>query len=138
MTGQINVNKIAARTGTAITVESGHVITQPGSVIQTVATGTIADTTISSASWTDTNDTLSITPQFSNSKILFIYTNHVRVNGDGDKIIGLLCKYYVKPQKKTNQHDVIITVMSNMGLEKYLTNKLNLKINHQYKCYLVV
>ncbi len=47
---------------------------------------------------------------------------------DGDKIIGLLCKSYIKPKKKPNQHDVIITVMSNMGLEKYLTNKLQLKI----------
>ena len=47
---------------------------------------------------------------------------------DGDKIIGLLCKNYVKPMKKSNQHDVIITVMSNMGLEKYLTNILKLKI----------
>ncbi len=47
---------------------------------------------------------------------------------DGDKIIGLLCKNYVKPKKESNQHDVIITVMSNMGLEKYLTNKLKLKI----------
>ena len=47
---------------------------------------------------------------------------------DGDKIIGLLCKNYVKPKKKSNEHDVIITVMSNMGLEKYLTNKLKLNI----------
>ncbi len=47
---------------------------------------------------------------------------------DGDKIIGLFCKNYIKPKKKPNQHDVIITVMSNMGLEKYLTNKLKLKI----------
>ena len=47
---------------------------------------------------------------------------------DGDKIIGLLCKSYVKPKNKSNQHDVIITVMSNMGLEKYLTKKLKLKI----------
>ena len=43
---------------------------------------------------------------------------------DGDKIIGLLCKSYIKPKKKSNQHDVIITVMSNMGLENYLTKKL--------------
>ncbi len=47
---------------------------------------------------------------------------------DGDKIIGLLCKNYVKPKKKSSQHDVIITVMSNMGLEKYLRDKLKLKI----------
>ena len=82
MTGQINVNKIAARTGTAITVESGHVITQPGSVIQTVTTGTISSTTFSSTgSWTNTNYTLSITPQFSNSKILFHSTNNIRLVG---------------------------------------------------------
>ncbi len=47
---------------------------------------------------------------------------------DGDKIIALLCKNYIKPRKKSNQHDVIITVMSNMGLEKYLKEKLKLKI----------
>ena len=35
---------------------------------------------------------------------------------------------YIKPKQKPNQHDVIITVMSNMGLEKYLINKLKLKI----------
>ncbi len=47
---------------------------------------------------------------------------------DGDKIIGLLCKNYIKPKNKPNQHDAIITVMSNMGLEKYLTDKLKLRI----------
>ena len=47
---------------------------------------------------------------------------------DGDKIIGLLCKNYIKPEKKSNQHDVIITVMSNMGLEHYLKDRLKLKI----------
>ena len=47
---------------------------------------------------------------------------------DGDKIIALLCKTYLKPKKLKNQHDVVITVMSNMGLEKYLTQKLKLKI----------
>ena len=47
---------------------------------------------------------------------------------DGDKIIALLCKYFLKPNKRQNQHDVIITVMSNMGLENYLTKKLKLKI----------
>ena len=47
---------------------------------------------------------------------------------DGDKIIALLCKNYIKPKKRFNYHDVIITVMSNMGLEKYLVDKLKLKI----------
>ena len=47
---------------------------------------------------------------------------------DGDKIIALLCKNFIKPKNKANQHDVIITIMSNMGLENYLTEKLKLKI----------
>ncbi len=46
---------------------------------------------------------------------------------DGDKIIALLCKSFLTPKNKKNQYDVIITVMSNMGLEKYLNEKLNLK-----------
>ncbi len=47
---------------------------------------------------------------------------------DGDKIIALFSKNFIKPKNKPNQHDVIITVMSNMGLEKFLTKKLKLKI----------
>ena len=48
---------------------------------------------------------------------------------DGDKIIALFCKNFIKSKKnKLKQFDVIITIMSNMGLEKYLTEKLNLKI----------
>ncbi len=47
---------------------------------------------------------------------------------DGDKIIALFCKSFIKPNNKSNQIDVIITIMSNMGLEKYLTEKLKLKI----------
>ena len=84
----LKVNNIDTQTGTTISVASGKVLTQPGSVLQVISTGTIAATTVSSAAWTDTNYTLSITPQFNNSKILFQYTNHVRVNGDGDKIRG--------------------------------------------------
>ncbi len=47
---------------------------------------------------------------------------------DGDKIIALFSKNYIKPKNKKKQYDVIVTNMSNMGLEKYLTDKLNLKI----------
>ncbi len=47
---------------------------------------------------------------------------------DGDKIIGLFCKKFIKPKNKLNKFDVIITIMSNMGLEKYLKNKLKLRI----------
>ena len=47
---------------------------------------------------------------------------------DGDKIIALFSKKLIKPKNKINQFDVIITVMSNMALENYLSNKLKLKI----------
>ncbi len=47
---------------------------------------------------------------------------------DGDKIIALFCKNFIKPKNKTKEYDVIITVMSNMALEKYLSEKLKLKI----------
>ncbi len=46
---------------------------------------------------------------------------------DGDKIIALFSKKLIKPKNKINQIDVIITVMSNMALENYLSNKLKLK-----------
>ncbi len=49
---------------------------------------------------------------------------------DGDKIIALFCKNLIKQKTNTNikNYDVIITIMSNMGLEKYLKEKLKLKI----------
>ena len=91
----LKTNTIQAATGSTINIATGTnlsgaagSIVSPGQVIQTISTGTIAATTISSAAWADTNYTLSITPKFSNSKILFQFTNHVRVNGDGDKIRG--------------------------------------------------
>ena len=47
---------------------------------------------------------------------------------DGDKIIALFSKNLIKPKNKINQIDVVITVMSNMALEEYLSNKLKLKV----------
>ena len=47
---------------------------------------------------------------------------------DGDRIIALFSKEYLKPKNKNDQIDVIITVMSNMALENYLCNNLNLKV----------
>ena len=106
----LKTNTIQAATGSTINIATGTnlsgaagSIVSPGQVIQTISTGTIAATTISSASWTDTNYTLSITPQFSNSKILFQYTNHVRVNGDGDKIRG-----GIKIKRTVSSSDTII------------------------------
>tara|TARA_Y100000768_G_scaffold377964_1_gene351812 strand:+ start:13 stop:603 length:591 start_codon:yes stop_codon:yes gene_type:complete len=79
MTGQINVNKIAARTGNTITINSGDKISgaagsiaAPGQVIQVVNAEKLDTAATNSAmpSWVDTGLTCSITPNFNNSKIL--------------------------------------------------------------------
>lgn len=69
MTGQINVNKIAARTGNTITVASGDVLQAPGHVIQTVSGETATEVNTTSTSFVDTNLTATITPKFASSKI---------------------------------------------------------------------
>ena len=68
MTGQINVNKIAARTGNTITVESGDVIHQPGTVLQTVFTASDTKHITSGSSYVEYLS-LAITPKFATSKI---------------------------------------------------------------------
>ena len=77
MTGQINVNKIAARTGNTITVNSGDKISgaagsivAPGQIIQTTQQAYTTATSISSTSYTATGLTTSITPTSASSKIL--------------------------------------------------------------------
>jgi len=72
MTGQINVNKIAARTGTTISMESGHKIMMPGSIVQTQFTRYATATTQSITASTDTvlsGFSVNITPTASNSLI---------------------------------------------------------------------
>jgi len=59
-------------------------------------------------------------------RIIVVDENGLEI--DGDKIIALFCKNFIKPKKKSKQFDVIITIMSNMGLENYLKKKLKLKI----------
>ena len=87
MTGQINVNKIAARTGTAITVESGHKIMMPGSVIQTVYGSITSSETTSSTSYVNTSLAATITPTSSSSKILVIVNAAMYANGVGTHAI---------------------------------------------------
>ena len=70
MTGQINVNKIAARTGNTITVNSGDVLSQPGSVIQVVQNTSSTLATISDDTFVSTGFAVSITPKLSTSKLL--------------------------------------------------------------------
>ena len=75
MTGQINVNKIAARSGNTITVESGDVFQAPGHVLQ-VKQAVKSDTQTTTASdFVDvTGLSVSITPSSTSSKIL-VYSN---------------------------------------------------------------
>ena len=47
---------------------------------------------------------------------------------DGDKIIALFATHLIKVKKNKSKFPVITTVMSNLGLEKYLLNKLNVKL----------
>ena len=76
MVATIKVGKIAAATGTTVNVESGHVLTQPGSVIQTVSNSNGTAFTTTSTSYVNLIS-VSITPKFSNSKILITGTMFV-------------------------------------------------------------
>ena len=88
MTGQINVNKIAARVGNTITVESGDVLQAPGHVIQVKSAAFTNVLAISSADTrTDiTNLSLSITPSSTSSKILV--NTHISYGGSDNNLYG--------------------------------------------------
>ena len=98
MTGQINVNKIGARTGTTISMESGHKLLMPGTIIQTQSMTLTSATTASSNSYTDSGLTIDITPTSATSKILvtgFVslgcdyFKNYMKVLRDGtDLAVG--------------------------------------------------
>tara|TARA_Y100000590_G_scaffold393534_1_gene471903 strand:+ start:1444 stop:2811 length:1368 start_codon:yes stop_codon:yes gene_type:complete len=47
---------------------------------------------------------------------------------DGDKILALFAKYLLKRNKTKLKKIVVSTVMSNLGLENFLKNKLNIKL----------
>ena len=70
MTGQINVNKIAARSGNTITVNSGDVLQAPGHVLQVVSGTAATETSFTASSFFATSTTVSITPTSTSSKIL--------------------------------------------------------------------
>ena len=46
---------------------------------------------------------------------------------DGDNIIALFAKYYLKT-KQLKKNTIVTTVMSNLGLEDYLKKKLRIKL----------
>ena len=77
MTGQINVNKIAARTGNTITINSGDKISgaagsivAPGQILQVVSNHYTAIGSTSSTSLVASGVLANITPKFATSKIL--------------------------------------------------------------------
>ena len=47
---------------------------------------------------------------------------------DGDKIIALFAKHLIKNKSKVSKFPVISTVMSNLGLEKFLLEELGIKL----------
>ena len=103
----IKVDTIQTRAG-AVPKASDLGLNTTGNVIQTVTTGTIALTQITSTgSWTDTNYTLSITPQFSDSKILFQSANHFRLGGSTPIRGG------VRIQRTVSSTDTIVWNSSN-------------------------
>ena len=88
MTGQINVNKIAARTGTAITIASGDVLQAPGHVIQVVSAEETAATSSTSGSAVNIVS-VNITPKFSSSKIYITASVHCSTASSGRAGVGL-------------------------------------------------
>ena len=91
MVSILKTDKIQASHGSTINVTSGHKlsgaagsIVVPGTILQIVELGSAADFSSSTKdSFVDTNYSLSITPQFSNSKILIQSTLVARVDGSG-------------------------------------------------------
>ena len=89
MTGQINVNKIAARTGNTITINSGDKISgdagsiiAPGNIIQVInGPANAARVSSSSTSYVDSAITATIIPKFATSKILVRY-NAIMLNSN--------------------------------------------------------
>tara|TARA_B100000963_G_scaffold167182_1_gene145208 strand:+ start:1889 stop:2392 length:504 start_codon:yes stop_codon:yes gene_type:complete len=76
MVATIKVGKIAAATGTTVNVESGHVIHQPGSVLQVVSAQTTGSSTnVTSTSFVEVSNQLraTITPKFATSKLLVMF-----------------------------------------------------------------
>lgn len=66
-----------------ITVPSGHTIKQPGSIVQVVSETTTLDESTSVNGYATSSYYISITPKFSNSKILVMMNYLVYVNTSG-------------------------------------------------------
>jgi len=91
----LSVNTITAETGTTVTIASGKklvstsAIEAPGIVIQTVqVANSAANNNNSTATWANTNYTISITPQYSNSILEYHYVVPFRINSNGSPMRG--------------------------------------------------
>ena len=83
MVATIKVGKIAAATGTTVSLESGHVFSAPGLTIQTVSKSTAGGQELITTSQTKANIpdmSITITPKLATSKIFLMYTLHIYVN----------------------------------------------------------
>ena len=94
MAGTLSVQKIqglaTSATPTTIEIASGHTLTQPGSIVQTVSSSTSTYTNIASTSFADTTLTATITPKFSTSKIMIIISQNLGTDRNGNAIYGSL------------------------------------------------
>ena len=88
---QINVNTIGARTGTTVSLASGHTAVGfgGGKVLQVVGATSSTEQSTTSTSYIDiTNLTVSITPSATTSKVLILYTDTMLANRSNDVSSG--------------------------------------------------
>ena len=88
---QINVNTIGARTGTTVSLASGHTAVGfgGGKVLQVVGATSSTEQSTTSTSYTDiTNLSVSITPSATTSKVLILYTDTMLTNRSNDVSSG--------------------------------------------------
>ena len=114
----LSVNTITPETGTDVTIASGKklvstsAIVAPGTVIQTVqVANSAAHNNNSTATWANTNYTISITPQYSNSKLEYYYVVPFRINSSGSPMRG---GFRVYRDIAGGSSDLIINVTSNV------------------------
>ena len=74
----------SSSSGNTINVASGHVLTQPGSVIQTLNATTATGITTTSGTLADVGLSVTITPKFATSKIMVFYTVSFYILGGGN------------------------------------------------------
>ena len=84
MVSILKTDKIQASHGSTIEIPSGHVLTQPGSVIQTLNTTTNTGITTTSGTLADVGLSVTITPKLATSKIMIFYTVGFYVLGGGN------------------------------------------------------